>query len=46
METLPLFPLDASPKPGENCSSSCPTQDHETFGQCMKAKSLGRPIIK
>ena len=22
------------------CSSSCPTQDHETFGQCLRAKNL------
>lgn len=21
------------------CSSGCPTQDHESFGACMKAKS-------
>lgn len=23
-----------------NCSSSCVTQDHETFGACMRAKNL------
>lgn len=23
-----------------NCSSSCLTQDHETFGACMRAKNL------
>ncbi len=23
-----------------NCSSSCLTQDHETFGACLRAKSL------
>lgn len=22
------------------CSSSCPTQDHETFGACIRAKNL------
>ena len=23
-----------------NCTSSCETQDHETWGECVKAKSL------
>lgn len=23
-----------------NCSSSCKTKDHETWGECVKAKSL------
>lgn len=23
-----------------NCSSSCPTQDHATYGACMRAKNL------
>lgn len=23
-----------------NCSSGCPTQDHETYGQCLKAKNM------
>jgi len=23
-----------------HCSSGCPTQDHETYGQCLKAKNL------
>jgi len=23
-----------------NCSSGCPTQDHQSYGQCLKAKSL------
>lgn len=23
-----------------NCSSTCPTQDHATFGACMRAKNL------
>lgn len=23
-----------------NCSSSCATQDHATFGECVRAKSL------
>lgn len=23
-----------------NCSSSCLTQDHETFGECMRAKGI------
>lgn len=22
------------------CSSTCPTQDHESWGQCIKAKGL------
>lgn len=22
------------------CSSTCPTQDHETYGACMRAKSV------
>lgn len=46
MDQLPLFPLDASPKPGDNCSASCESRDHATYGECMKAKNLGRPIIK
>lgn len=25
---------------GENCSSRCATKDHETFGECMKAKGI------
>lgn len=25
---------------GENCSSSCLTKDHETFGACLRGKSL------
>lgn len=25
---------------GENCSSACVTKDHETFGECMRSKSL------
>lgn len=27
-------------QPGENCSAACPTKDHQTFGECMRAKSL------
>lgn len=23
-----------------NCSSGCPTKNHKTFGECMRAKSL------
>jgi hypothetical protein len=23
-----------------NCSSSCKTKDHETFGECMRSKNL------
>jgi len=23
---------------GENCSSNCPTKDHESFGACLRAK--------
>lgn len=26
--------------PGENCSTSCLTKDHLTFGECMKAKNV------
>lgn len=25
---------------GDNCSSSCRTRDHATFGQCMRSKNL------
>lgn len=25
---------------GENCSSSCRTKDHSTFGECVRAKNL------
>ncbi len=28
-------------KRGINCSSSCKTKDHYTFGECLKAKSVG-----
>jgi hypothetical protein len=27
-------------KKGKRCSSACPTQDHKTFGECMRAKNL------
>lgn len=27
-------------KPGKRCSSACQTKDHQTFGECMRAKSL------
>ena len=27
-------------KKGKRCSSACPTQDHRTFGECMRAKNL------
>lgn len=25
---------------GDNCSSSCLTRDHESFGECLRGKSL------
>lgn len=25
---------------GENCSSSCKTKDHATFGECVRSKNL------
>ena len=25
---------------GENCSTACVTRDHESFGECLKAKAL------
>lgn len=25
---------------GENCSSSCQSKDHETWGECVRAKNL------
>lgn len=25
---------------GENCSSSCRTKDHETWGECVRSKGL------
>lgn len=25
---------------GQNCSSACVTRNHETFGECMRSKSL------
>lgn len=25
---------------GDNCSASCKTRDHETFGECVRAKNL------
>lgn len=28
-----------------NCSSGCPTQDHATYGQCMKAKGAVVGVI-
>lgn len=27
-------------KKGKNCSSSCVTKDHATFGECMRSKHL------
>ncbi len=27
-------------KRGKRCSASCPTQDHRTFGECLRAKNL------
>lgn len=26
--------------PGENCSSSCPTRDHNSWGECVRGKAL------
>lgn len=26
---------------GENCSSSCRTRDHATWGECQRAKNIG-----
>ena len=25
---------------GKNCSTSCPSKDHASFGECLRAKSL------
>jgi len=25
---------------GEHCSASCPTQDHGSWGECVRAKSI------
>lgn len=25
---------------GANCSGSCPTKDHKTYGECLRAKNL------
>jgi hypothetical protein len=25
---------------GENCSATCKTKEHETFGECLRAKNL------
>lgn len=25
---------------GDNCSSSCTTRDHETWGQCQRSKNI------
>ncbi len=33
-------------EPGENCSASCETRDHATYGECLRAKNLSKPIIK
>lgn len=27
-------------KKGKRCSASCPTQDHRTFGECLRSKNL------
>jgi len=27
-------------KRGKRCSASCATQDHRTFGECLRAKNL------
>lgn len=29
-----------APSTGTNCSSSCKTRDHRTFGECMRSKNL------
>lgn len=28
-----------------NCSSGCPTQDHASYGECMKSKSMRLGVI-
>lgn len=28
------------PRVGSNCSSNCQTKNHETYGECLRAKSL------
>lgn len=25
---------------GENCTSACPTKDHESWGECVRSKGL------
>lgn len=32
--------MPRKPKVGKNCSSSCVTKDHATFGECMRSKNL------
>jgi hypothetical protein len=34
------MPRAKKPKPGANCSSSCLTKDHATFGECVRGKRL------
>lgn len=29
-----------APARGANCSSSCPTKDHQSFGECLRSKNL------
>lgn len=29
-----------APARGRNCSSSCPTKDHQSFGECLRSKNL------
>jgi hypothetical protein len=29
-----------APARGKNCSSACLTKDHESFGECLRAKNL------
>lgn len=29
-----------APALGKNCSTSCPTKDHASFGECMRSKNL------
>ena len=29
-----------------SCSSACPTQDHETFGACLRAKNINTAYMQ
>lgn len=28
-----------------NCSSGCPTKDHESYGECLKSKGAGVKVM-